>query len=1147
MSEDIVPVDQELWMRDSDTKTCFSCDAVFTIFRRRHHCRYCGYVFCSKCTPKHNEVLNGKKMQRICIKCYNNLVKKRIQVNQPSSIIAESGCSTPSSIHDKNAMFTKTESQSSVDDEPTRNRIFTASTDIFHDTEMLRGEINNNDGWEEICVEYLRERTLSLLQDQGINNKWSSIIIQLVQNCVGSLCSSVQFRGDAMNINKYLRIQSVILNDSYLSCYICSVAFVKNLAHKKMPKNIRNPKILLINQISEGTSAQKTLISMDKLIDQEGSLSEITLKKILSIKPSLIVCSQGLPQAFVTELSKNNITALINVKKKTMSLLARATLGKVLDSTDEIHHERNFMGECNSFYQDSQGSSVLVNFAGLPDPSLAGTIFIYGPDSFELASIKKIIRSLVVEYRNIRLERTVFTVYAKKCIQNVFFELNDDMIVFKHLVVSDNKMCLKPEICAVNFYSEKDIALGEFIITASEKIEQRCKNCSSSWGAHSLYYIKKSSRIKITFYKSNIEHKTQDIYFNRECRICGKLDQTPDILYRTLWEYSFYKFINNFFKINSISSESKRCKHDFYKHSKFCFFIKEIKIIIQYEDNPCYTIIQTEFKEEEDKEAYYSRDLIEKNLKELKYNAKKLIEAMMNNFNETCLKISKDHLEENRKNNDPAWETFFIEIEKNILKLQSRLKKLEMIKDTKYENFLRLEKTRRKIFLELCEIQTSFLNSCPSKKGRKREKHFLGDTISSSGDSSGDTKKSPSPNHSFITEDDRESFARSIKFPSNFRLAEKPSRQADLYLKNEFTTLQRGNLTLPLGHDNYCIPVEETDLLSIIAYSLNTQEYYDEVLSSLPSNQNIDKIEAELLSSSEKHFQHQFTTYETEKFRELSHKEESVYLYGNHITFNVHMFFPRQFQIIRNQIIPNHTNFIMGIVSSENKKEQLGKSSATFSTSQNNKFIIKILDEKEFGMFKDLAPNYFRHYCNSKFHNMPCLMVRTLGCYRVYTKNHTQGKSKCEWAILYENLGAAMPKDFQIYDLKGSFNHRRYINAKEKRTKMDKNFLEDFGGLPLTLSKSSKKVLDMSIWNDTLFLSKQNIIDYSLLLIVSNNYKVLTLGIIDYIAKYTFEKALEHKYKKAVGTDNPTITRPTLYKNRFRDSMANTFFIEYQD
>ena len=38
------------WMPDRLCKTCYSCDTPFTVFRRRHHCRLCGQVFCNKCS-----------------------------------------------------------------------------------------------------------------------------------------------------------------------------------------------------------------------------------------------------------------------------------------------------------------------------------------------------------------------------------------------------------------------------------------------------------------------------------------------------------------------------------------------------------------------------------------------------------------------------------------------------------------------------------------------------------------------------------------------------------------------------------------------------------------------------------------------------------------------------------------------------------------------------------------------------------------------------------------------------------------------------------------------------------------------------------------------------------------------------------------
>ena len=53
---------------------------------------------------------------------------------------------------------------------------------------------------------------------------------------------------------------------------------------------------------------------------------------------------------------------------------------------------------------------------------------------------------------------------------------------------------------------------------------------------------------------------------------------------------------------------------------------------------------------------------------------------------------------------------------------------------------------------------------------------------------------------------------------------------------------------------------------------------------------------------------------------------------------------------------------------------------------------------------------------------------------------------------------------------------------------MDLNFLEDFGGIPLFVAPEAKRILDASIWNDSLFLSKHNIIDCSLLIIISVSF-----------------------------------------------------------
>ncbi|GJQ83295.1 putative translation initiation factor IF-2, N-terminal region [Trypoxylus dichotomus] len=40
---------KQYWMPDSVSKECYECCEKFTTFRRRHHCRVCGQIFCAQC------------------------------------------------------------------------------------------------------------------------------------------------------------------------------------------------------------------------------------------------------------------------------------------------------------------------------------------------------------------------------------------------------------------------------------------------------------------------------------------------------------------------------------------------------------------------------------------------------------------------------------------------------------------------------------------------------------------------------------------------------------------------------------------------------------------------------------------------------------------------------------------------------------------------------------------------------------------------------------------------------------------------------------------------------------------------------------------------------------------------------------------
>ncbi|TFK00586.1 ATP-binding cassette sub-family A member 2 [Platysternon megacephalum] len=60
------------WVPDGTCRRCTACRAPFTVLRRRHHCRNCGKIFCSRCS-QHTAPLPHYgllKPVRVCAHCY---------------------------------------------------------------------------------------------------------------------------------------------------------------------------------------------------------------------------------------------------------------------------------------------------------------------------------------------------------------------------------------------------------------------------------------------------------------------------------------------------------------------------------------------------------------------------------------------------------------------------------------------------------------------------------------------------------------------------------------------------------------------------------------------------------------------------------------------------------------------------------------------------------------------------------------------------------------------------------------------------------------------------------------------------------------------------------------------------------------------
>ena len=214
-----------------------------------------------------------------------------------------------------------------------------------------------------------------------------------------------------------------------------------------------------------------------------------------------------------------------------------------------------------------------------------------------------------------------------------------------------------------------------------------------------------------------------------------------------------------------------------------------------------------------------------------------------------------------------------------------------------------------------------------------------------------------------------------------------------------------------------------------------------------------------------------------------------------------------------------------------------GKTKSVFLKTLDDRFVLKSLSQIETQAFLRFAPAYFRIMSESLFHELPSVIAKMLGFYQIIIKNPVTGVEFNWFLLVMENLFYDRSPT-RIFDLKGSMRNRRIQSTGEQNeVLLDENMVEFIYESPLFAREHSKKLLRASVWNDTLFLSRQNVMDYSLMIAIDENRKELVVGIIDCIRTYTWDKKLE-TWIKDRGKTRPTVTSPKEYKSRFREAMG---------
>ncbi|TVU36332.1 hypothetical protein EJB05_18264 [Eragrostis curvula] len=406
------------------------------------------------------------------------------------------------------------------------------------------------------------------------------------------------------------------------------------------------------------------------------------------------------------------------------------------------------------------------------------------------------------------------------------------------------------------------------------------------------------------------------------------------------------------------------------------------------------------------------------------------------------------------------------------------------------------------------------------------------------------------------------------------------------HLINKYTPLSSSlthhNRQMDLGYfivgpGGNILSVVEEEISSIIAYALTISEqqgFYSEaafVKDELADGRKIDKLassnvdrDASLLSSilspsdsleknhnlirnvstlsteeSTSGFYDSFLSALKDLHPEICVNNEKIPLKSK---YTVVCIYAKQFRDLRKICCPSELAYISSISRCKSWNAQGGKSKVFFAKSVDDRFIIKQIKKTEFDSFLKFGLEYFMHIGASQVSSNPTCLAKILGIYQV--KENRNGKETRVNFMVMENLLFGH-NIIRRYDLKGAL-FSRYVPDSENPEKvlLDQNFIEDMRNMPIYIEGRAKNLMERAIWNDTSFLSRMNVMDYSLFVGVDKQKKELVFGIIDYLRQYTWDKQLESWVKTSLvvpKNQTPTVISPREYKLRFRAFMSQYF------
>lgn len=211
-------------------------------------------------------------------------------------------------------------------------------------------------------------------------SRWGKMISNLTIKATKTIIREGTKNKLNLEIKRYARVEKIpggTLDDSEV---LDGVMVNKDITHPKMRRNIKNPRILLLDcplEYKKGESQTnvelKTENAMCEALEQEQQEIAFMCNDILKWKPDIVITEKGVSDLAQHFLLKGNVSCIRRVRKTDNVRIARVSGAKIVNRPEEIQ-ESDIGTECGLFDIRKIGDDYFSFFVECKAPTACSII-----------------------------------------------------------------------------------------------------------------------------------------------------------------------------------------------------------------------------------------------------------------------------------------------------------------------------------------------------------------------------------------------------------------------------------------------------------------------------------------------------------------------------------------------------------------------------------------------------------------------------------------------------------------------------------------------------------------------------------------------------------------------------------------------------